>query len=118
MSVKMLSYPIALLLLRWSLTVDAAHFDMFGTRQSERDPCYDDDGRAVRCLPNFINAAFGKPVISTSTCGLMGPSRYCMVAEDFAGRLTEKCDVCDDGNKEHPASLITDHNNPQNSTCW
>jgi netrin receptor unc-5 len=43
-----------------------------------------------------------------------------MVKEDFGGRLNEKCDVCDaaDTAKEHPASLLTDHNNPQNLTCW
>ena len=33
------------------------------------DPCYDEDDHARRCVPDFVNAAFGRPVHATSTCG-------------------------------------------------
>lgn len=32
----------------------------------EADPCYDDSGRPLRCIPDFVNAAFGRKVSSTS----------------------------------------------------
>ena len=34
--------------------------------------------------------------------------------------MEEKCDICDasDWRRSHPASLLTDLNNYQNSTCW
>lgn len=47
----------------------------FSMREPDHDPCYESTGRPVRCVPEFINAAFGKPVIATSTCGMNGPSR-------------------------------------------
>jgi len=33
------------------------------------DPCYDEKDRAQRCVPDFVNAAFMRPVTATSTCG-------------------------------------------------
>ncbi|VDK72994.1 unnamed protein product [Litomosoides sigmodontis] len=53
----------------------AAYFSQFSLREPEHDPCYDNAGRPVRCVPDFINAAFGKPVIASDTCGQFGPSR-------------------------------------------
>ena len=57
-------------------TVADGYFHMFGPRpQGLKDPCYDDNNRPKRCVPNFVNAAYGKPVIATSTCGIRQPSR-------------------------------------------
>ena len=28
----------------------------------KNDPCYDEFGNAKRCIPNFVNAAFGREV--------------------------------------------------------
>ncbi|VDO23469.1 unnamed protein product [Heligmosomoides polygyrus] len=93
------------------------HFSM---REPDHDPCYESTGRPVRCVPEFINAAFGKPVIATSTCGMNGPSRYCTVKEGTDGISRERCEVCDDSRQSlsHPASLLTDLNSPGNMTCW
>lgn len=32
------------------------------------DPCYDELGVARRCVPEFVNAAFGQGVVASSTC--------------------------------------------------
>uniref|UniRef100_A0A7E4VYQ9 Netrin-1 n=1 Tax=Panagrellus redivivus TaxID=6233 RepID=A0A7E4VYQ9_PANRE len=100
--------------------VHGAYFSQFSMREPDRDPCYDSAGRPVRCVPDFINAAFGKPVIASSTCGLRGASQYCMLAEDEHGVIRETCETCDarEWGKSHPASLLTDLNNSQNMTCW
>ncbi|KAG8176452.1 hypothetical protein JTE90_023099 [Oedothorax gibbosus] len=55
----------------------------------EADPCYDDSGRPLRCIPDFVNAAFGRQVASTSTCNNRCDSRH-----------------------------LTDLLNPSNVTCW
>lgn len=80
------------------------------------DPCYDED-RPRRCLPDFVNAAFGIPILSSSTCGLKGPEKYC------DSNLTDspaQCSMCDDKNpkRKFPATYLTDINNSNNLTCW
>uniref|UniRef100_A0A1I7XEC8 Laminin N-terminal domain-containing protein n=1 Tax=Heterorhabditis bacteriophora TaxID=37862 RepID=A0A1I7XEC8_HETBA len=52
-------------------------------REPDHDPCYEPTGRPVRCVPEFINAAFGKPVIATDTCGLNGATNIKKLATDF-----------------------------------
>lgn len=80
------------------------------------DPCYDED-RPNRCLPDFVNAAFGVPISSSSTCGLNGPVRVC-----DNSNLSESsvCSICDDASPKYrfPASYLTDINNSNNITCW
>ncbi|XP_058821715.1 netrin-B-like isoform X1 [Topomyia yanbarensis] len=82
--------------------------------QSQFDPCYDED-RPRRCVPDFVNAAFGMPIEASSTCGLRGPVEVCDSHE-----LRGPCHQCDDSNprKRHPASALTDVNNSNNVTCW
>lgn len=52
----------------------SAYFSEFSMKEPDNDPCYDINGRPIRCIPDFINAAFGKPVVASSTCGTKGPS--------------------------------------------
>lgn len=80
------------------------------------DPCYDED-RPNRCLPDFVNAAFGLPISTSSTCGLNGPVRVCDNAN-----LSESpvCSLCDNSSPKYrfPATYLTDINNSNNITCW
>ena len=72
----------------------AAYFSMFSMREPTSDPCSDGEGRPVRCVPDFINAAFGKPVVASSTCGLKQPQRFCYLDSGHAkNRIQEKCEV-------------------------
>ncbi|KAG7199435.1 hypothetical protein KM043_014062 [Ampulex compressa] len=93
---------------------------MFSNQQSPTDPCYDED-RPRRCIPDFVNAAFGASVEASSTCGSGGPTRYCDVTEQPGGSTgIGQCHVCDDSTprRRFPASYLTDLNNPNNVTCW
>ena len=122
---KTATAAVVLLLLLVQLTdwpCQAAYFSQFSSfRQPDRDPCYDSAGRPVSCVPDFINAAFGKPVVASSTCGAGGkPSRFCLMEEAPDGMMRERCELCDAENPQlaHPAQLLTDLNNLQNLTCW
>ncbi|XP_032826191.1 netrin-1-like [Petromyzon marinus] len=120
---------------------------MFASQQNPPDPCYDEHRNPRRCIPDFVNAAFGREVLASSTCGKPA-SRYCLpapataaaaqgpepVASGFQGSsqqqgspggaaavaVTGPCFVCDAGDprRSHPPAFLTDLNNPHNLTCW
>uniref|UniRef100_A0A182QKK7 Laminin N-terminal domain-containing protein n=1 Tax=Anopheles farauti TaxID=69004 RepID=A0A182QKK7_9DIPT len=83
------------------------------------DPCYDED-RPRRCLPDFVNAAFGMPVVASSTCGQRSLERLCDVQQPATQRSSPRCLPCDAGNprRRYPPSALTDVNNSNNVTCW
>uniref|UniRef100_A0A667XRK6 Netrin 1b n=1 Tax=Myripristis murdjan TaxID=586833 RepID=A0A667XRK6_9TELE len=91
---------------------------MFAAQSSPPDPCYDENGNPRRCIPDFVNSAFGKDVRVSSTCGNPA-ARYCVVTEKGEER-TRDCHTCDAGDpkKSHPPAYLTDLNNPHNLTCW
>lgn len=94
-------------------------------QQQADDPCYDRaTGTAQRCIPQFENVAYNKPVWSSSQCGVPSSMNYCI--EPFGTsvsskqtRSTKYCDRCD---ATIPQSLrdtryLTDLEE-SNSTCW
>ncbi|KAL9878526.1 netrin-A isoform 3-T3 [Glossina fuscipes fuscipes] len=92
--------------------------------QSPPDPCYDEI-KARQCTPDFINAAYGVPIIASSTCGLDKSQRYCdqTSSDSLSGNVGQElttCGICDDRNSQRrfPATALTDLNNPNNVTCW
>ena len=103
--------------------VNRAFLKMFQEEEVQSDPCHDDEtDKPKQCVPDFVNAAYGVPVVSSSPCG-SPPSRHCFTtAEETSlnSQAKEVCEICDADNpsKNHPASYLTDLNNPNNVTCW
>ena len=93
------------------------YIKMFAGQQAPPDPCY--DGKPRRCIPDFVNAAFGKEVVASSTCG-SPPSRYCTSNSDKEGKVIRNCFICDANHpkRRHHTGYLTDLNNPNNVTCW
>lgn len=114
-------------LIRFPCTTGSASImDRFAVNQ---DPCQNDDGSPRRCQVDFINAAFSRHVVASSTCG-NPPSRHCVRGSRASRDTTppgtissspaEDCFTCDASQPQssHPPSYLTDLNSANNATCW
>uniref|UniRef100_A0A8C3UM43 Laminin subunit gamma 3 n=1 Tax=Catharus ustulatus TaxID=91951 RepID=A0A8C3UM43_CATUS len=80
-------------------------------------PCWDPRGQPRRCMPDFENAAFGRAVRATNTCG-SPPEDYCLhMGAHHASALCHRCDASDP-RRHHNASLLTDFHSQEESTWW
>ncbi|KAL7743282.1 hypothetical protein ACLKA6_012451 [Drosophila palustris] len=85
---------------------------VLGGINANNDPCYF-EGKPRKCLPSFVNAAYGNPVQASSVCGSQQPERFCELQRDGS---PGECRVCD--KSKYGAAALTDLNNPSNVTCW
>lgn len=99
----------SLLCLFSSLCTGNRWYRMFNSNHD--DPCIDRHHRYQRCIPDFINAAFQKSIMASSTCGT--PTR------EFCTK-NQICHACDASQPRtsYPSEYLTDINNPNNLTCW
>uniref|UniRef100_A0A8C9MLV9 Laminin N-terminal domain-containing protein n=1 Tax=Serinus canaria TaxID=9135 RepID=A0A8C9MLV9_SERCA len=80
-------------------------------------PCWDPRGQPRRCMPVFENAAFGRAVRASNTCG-SPPEDYCLhMGAQHASALCHRCDATDP-RRHHNASLLTDFHSQEESTWW
>uniref|UniRef100_A0A8D2PIE5 Laminin N-terminal domain-containing protein n=1 Tax=Zosterops lateralis melanops TaxID=1220523 RepID=A0A8D2PIE5_ZOSLA len=90
---------------------------LLGLRAGGSSPCWDPRGQPRRCMPVFENAAFGRAVRATNTCG-SPPEDYCLhMGVHHASALCHRCDATDPRH-HHNASFLTDFHSQEESTWW
>lgn len=88
-------------------------FDLDMFANPPEDLCLNDT-RAVKCVPDFQNVAFGREVEASSTCGAH-PTRHCRPRQNM--NELQNCFICD-SRRQYPTVHLTDLNNQNNETCW
>lgn len=88
-----------------------------GTGSGGSPACWDSRGQPRRCMPVFENAAFGRTVQATNTCG-SPPEEYCLqMGARHASALCHRCDASDPQH-HHNVSFLTDFHSQEESTWW
>jgi len=86
------------------------------TVKAEMSKCYV-AGSAQRCRPSFVNAAYGRPVVASNTCGTPA-EEYCLQT----GRqgVTKSCHICDSSRPSlsHDAKFLTDLSQDNEERSW
>ncbi|GAB6029224.1 Netrin-1 [Chamberlinius hualienensis] len=126
-----------------TVAIDANFISLFASQHNPPDPCLDEMGHHQRCVPDFVNAAFGKDIKTSSTCGTPR-NHYCIFSTPSSAAITTPspnllnvemkdqanyspngqpksvCHICDAVHPKYrrPAAYLTDLNNPNNVTCW
>ncbi|MGH0165363.1 UNVERIFIED_CONTAM: hypothetical protein FKN15_053664 [Acipenser sinensis] len=78
------------------------------------DSCWDDLGRANRCMPRFENAVFNRTVIVSNVCG-SPPEDYCK--QTGSSKSCHRCDAMHPG-LHHNATYLNDFHNDEEPTWW
>uniref|UniRef100_A0A2A4JWY1 Laminin subunit gamma-1 n=1 Tax=Heliothis virescens TaxID=7102 RepID=A0A2A4JWY1_HELVI len=92
---------------------DYYHTPRIGSKQLAS--CYNSEGVAQRCIPEFENAAFMVQMEATNTCGDNGVKVFCI--QTSAGTSTRSCDSCQPG--QFSSYYLTDlHYEQDNQTWW
>ncbi|KAK6470867.1 laminin subunit gamma-3-like [Huso huso] len=78
------------------------------------DSCWDDLGRANRCMPRFENAVFNRTVIASNVCGFP-PEDYCK--QTGSSKSCHRCDAMHPS-LHHNATYLNDFHNDEEPTWW
>lgn len=86
-------------------------------RQDQKMKCYNDISDPIRCVPEFVNAAFLRIVTSSNTCGTP-KSTFCV--QTLSSGQRKECQICDSQSKSlsHPSIYITDIKDDKNFSWW
>ncbi|XP_015786767.1 laminin subunit gamma-1-like [Tetranychus urticae] len=90
----------------------------FPSLNAAQRSCYDEQGKARRCVPPFENAAYLRPVEATNTCGEKYPylTTYCVQTPNREDRVRTCDGKCRRG--DHTVQYINDFHDNATQSWW